>query len=168
MQPLRGLDMAENRSNTRRYAASRHDDGKTAVSTDTIRPIRGDTPMKEIQWYQPLPSFRGPIRADTPTIIREGSLDPVWPYRIFPFLGGDTPIRGRYFCEVLRPFEAATRPDGPATAQKGVFSTRRRPGSVREAPAGTYSLVVVRMSLAVEIAQATAVITTINNAQEAG
>jgi hypothetical protein len=30
------------------------------------------------------------IRSDTTTIIRGGSLDPVWPYRISPFPRGDT------------------------------------------------------------------------------
>ena len=106
MQPLRGLDMAENRPDTRRYATSRHDDAELSVSTDTIRPIRRDTPTEETPLNQRLAEIGRPIRTDTRTIIREGSLDPVWPYRIFPFLGGDTPIR-----------RAALAVDGMVTAR---------------------------------------------------
>jgi hypothetical protein len=100
MQLSLGLDMAENRPDTRQYAPSRHDDAELGVSPDAIRPIRGDTPTQKIDMAQTL-AVSWP--ADThryANLLREGSLDPVGPYRIFPFLRGDTPIRGRCFCGV--------------------------------------------------------------------
>jgi hypothetical protein len=55
--------------------------------------------MKEMPMAQALFAIHKTIRRDTTAIIREGSLDPVRPYRISPFPRGNTPIRSRCCCE---------------------------------------------------------------------